>query len=52
VLYTLVSECDRDTEVKWTHRESETSVNINVRAQRSALVFVDRKSGTILAQWN
>jgi hypothetical protein len=52
VLYTLVSECDRDTDMKWTHRESSTPVRVTVRAQRSALVFVNRKTGKILAQWN
>jgi phosphopantetheinyl transferase (holo-ACP synthase) len=50
VLYTLVSECDRDTDIKLTHRETNTPVNITVRAQRSALVFVDRKTGKVLAQ--
>ena len=52
VLYTLVSECDRDSEVKWNHRESNTPLSITVRAQRSALVFVNRKTGKVLAQWN
>jgi hypothetical protein len=52
VLYTLVSECDRDTDVTFTHRESNTPVSITVRAQRSALMFVNRKTGKVLAQWN
>lgn len=52
VLYTFVSECDRDTEVKWTHRESNSSLSITVRAQRSAIVFVNRKTGKVLAQRN
>jgi hypothetical protein len=52
VLYTLVSECDRDTEFKWTHRESNTVLSITVRAQRTALVFVNRKTGKVLAQHN
>ena len=52
VLYTLVSECDRDVEAKWTHSESRTPLSITVRAQRSALVFVNRKTGNTLAQWN
>ena len=52
VLYTLVSECDRDTDIRWTHRKSDTPLTITVRAQRTALVFVDRKTGKVLAQWN
>ena len=52
VLYTLVSECDRDTEAKWTHRESNTPMSITVCAQRTALVFVHRTTGKVLAQWN
>jgi hypothetical protein len=52
VLYTFVSECDRDTEIKWTHGESGSSHRITVRAQRTALVFVIRKSGKVMAQWN
>jgi len=52
VLYTLVSECDRDTEVKWIHRESNTPLSVTVRAQRSALVFVNRKNGKMLAEWS
>lgn len=52
VLYTLVSECDRDTEVKWTHRDSNSPLSIMVRAQRSSLIFVSRKTGKVLAQWN
>lgn len=52
VLYALVSECDRDTEMEWTHRESNTPLKITVRAQRSALVFVNRKTGKVLARWN
>jgi hypothetical protein len=52
VLYTFVSECDQDTEFKWIHRESGTALQTTVRAQRTALVFVNRKSGKVLAQWN
>jgi hypothetical protein len=52
VLYTLVSECARDTEVTWTHRESNVPVRIIVRAQRSAHVFLNRKTGKVLAQRN
>jgi hypothetical protein len=50
VLYTLVSERDRDTDIKWTHRESNSQLSIVVRAQRSALMFVSRKTGKVLAQ--
>jgi hypothetical protein len=52
VLYTLVSECDRDTDVAFVHRESNTPLKFTVRAQRSALVFVNRKTGKVLAQLN
>ena len=50
VLYTFVSECDRDTEVRLTHHETKTQVSLTVLAQRTALVFVNREDGKILAR--
>lgn len=52
VLYALVSECDRDTDVRFVDRASNSAVGVTVRAQRAAMVFVDRKSGKVLAQLN
>lgn len=50
VLYTLVSESDRDTEVRLTHRETGTPVNVTLPAQRAAMVFVNRKDGEIISR--
>lgn len=49
-LYTLISECDRDTRVHLTLFETKTQLNITVPAQRTAMVLIDRKAGEILGQ--
>ena len=50
ILYTCVSECDRDSEVRLTDKETKTAVTVAVPAQRVALVFLNRKTGEILAK--
>jgi len=49
VLYTFVSEIGRETRMQVTHLESRTRFNVMVKAQRTAMVFIDRKTGNILA---
>jgi hypothetical protein len=50
VLYTLVSESDRERDVTLTHRETQTPLRIRLPAQRSALLFVERRSGRVISQ--
>lgn len=50
VLYTFVSECDRDTELKLIHNETGTPIIVTVPAQRSAMLFISRKDGRIMAR--
>ena len=50
VLYTVVSESDRDGEIHVLDRETETTLTVNIEAQRVALVFLSRKDGKILAK--
>jgi hypothetical protein len=49
VLYTFVSETDRDTPMQVTHLESRTRFNVSVAAGRTAMVLLDRKSGKVLS---
>jgi hypothetical protein len=50
VLYTFVSETDRDTQMQVTHLESRPSFNVSVPAERTAMVLLDRKSGRVLGR--
>lgn len=50
VLYTCVSECDRDAKINFVHLESQTPIQLTVPAQRTTLIFVERKTGKILTQ--
>jgi cellulase (glycosyl hydrolase family 5) len=50
MLYTLVSESDRNTRVRLTHLETSTGLNLTVPAQRTAMILVDRKQGEILGR--
>jgi hypothetical protein len=50
VLYTFVSETDRDTQMQVTHLESRTRFPVNVRAQRTAMVLLERKTGKIIGR--
>ncbi|HZY09515.1 MAG TPA: hypothetical protein VFF29_00020, partial [Bacteroidota bacterium] len=49
-LYTFVSECDRDVQVKLIHLESNTMIEVNVPAQRTAIIFLDRRDGKIISR--
>ena len=48
VLYTLVSESDRDTEMEVTHLETKTRFTASVLAGRTAMVLIDRRRGTVI----
>ncbi len=50
VLYTFVSEIDRDTKMTATHLESKTRFSVSVPAERTAMVLLERKSGRILGK--
>ena len=48
VLYTFVSEIDRDTRMQVTHLESRSRFSALVPAQRTAMVLLERKTGKII----
>ena len=50
VLYTFVSETDRDTQMQVTHLESRTPFTVSVPAQRTAMVLLERKTGKIIGR--
>jgi len=50
VLYTFVSETNRDTQMDVTHLESRTRFPVNLPAQRTALVLLERKTGKIIGR--
>jgi hypothetical protein len=50
VLYTLVSECDRDLSFTLTQIEPQTPIRIDLKAQRSSLLFVRRKNGEVISK--
>ena len=50
VLYTVVSETDRDTQMQVTHLESRTQFPVSVPAQRTAMVLLERKTGKIIGR--
>ena len=45
VLYTFISETERDTQMQVTHLESRTRFNVTVPGERTAMVLVDRRTG-------
>ena len=49
VLYTFVSEIDRDTQMQVTHLESKTRFAVSVPAERTAMVLIERRTGKVLA---
>lgn len=49
VLYTLISESDRDKMIQVTHLETQTRFPVLVPVERTAMVLLDRKSGKILS---
>ena len=50
VLYTFVSEADRDTTMQVMHLERKTQFSVTVPAERTALVLIDRRTGKRLTQ--
>jgi Cellulase (glycosyl hydrolase family 5) len=48
VLYTFVSETERDTEVRLRHTETQTNFSVNVPARRTALVMLDSRTGKVM----
>jgi len=50
VLYTFISETDRDTQMQVTHLESQTRFPVSVPAQRTAMVLLERKTGKIIGR--
>jgi hypothetical protein len=50
VLYTFVSEANRDTQMQVLHKESGTRFTVSVPAQRSAMVLLERSTGKIIGR--
>jgi hypothetical protein len=50
VLYTFVSEIDRDTSMLVTHKQTRTRFGVTVRAQRTAMVLLERTTGRIIGR--
>jgi hypothetical protein len=50
VLYTFVSEANRDTQMQVLHKESRTRFTVSVPAQRSAMVLLERSTGKIIGR--
>jgi hypothetical protein len=48
VLYTFISETDKDMKINVTHLETQSQFSVTVRAERTFMVIVDRKSGKLL----
>ncbi len=48
VLYTLVSETDRDTTVMLMHRETGTRQAVKIPAGRATFVLLDRRTGRLI----
>ena len=50
VLYTFVSETDRDTRMQVTHLESRARFSVVVPAQWTALVLLERRTGRVIGR--
>ena len=50
VLYTFVSEIDRDTRMTVTHLGSKTRFNVLVPAERTAMVLLERRTGKVIGR--
>jgi hypothetical protein len=48
VLYTLVSETDRDTSVTLTHGAAKTQLSVTIPAGRSTFILLDRLTGKLI----
>ncbi|MBI5216094.1 MAG: cellulase family glycosylhydrolase [Ignavibacteriae bacterium] len=49
VMYTFVSETDRDTKINFKHIEAKTSIHVIVPAQRTSVLFMSREDGRIIS---
>ena len=52
VLYSLISESDQDTDVLLKPLSTGNQIHVHVPAQRTELIFVHRKDGTLISQLN
>ena len=50
VLYTFVSETNRDTRMQVTHLESRTRFSVLVPAERTAMVLFERRTGRLIGR--
>ena len=50
VLYSFVSETNRDKQIQVTHLESRTRFNVIVPAGRTSMVLVDRRTGRVVGR--
>lgn len=50
VFYMFVSETDQDTTMQVTHLETPAKFTVNVRAGRTMLAVLERKTGTLLSR--
>jgi hypothetical protein len=52
VLYTFVSETDRDTSLTLAHHETRTPISVTIPAGRATFVLLDRTSGKLINSTN
>lgn len=50
VLYTFISESDRDKMINLTHLEARSRVAVGVAAGRVTMIVLERKSGKLLSR--
>lgn len=50
VLYTFVSEINRETRMQVTHLESGTRFSVSVPTERTAMVLLERKTGKLIGK--
>jgi hypothetical protein len=49
IMYTFVSETDRETKINLKHLETKTPLQITVLAQRASVCFVNKTDGKIIS---
>jgi hypothetical protein len=52
VLFTIVSEGGKDSNFKLTLKETNTTVDVALKAQRTTMILMSRKDGRILGRYN
>ena len=50
VFYMFVSESDQDVTMQVTHLETRAKFTVNVRAGRTMMAVLERKTGTLLSR--